>query len=625
MGSVIRQIDVTVPMAVLGPEGLPALRVEQPPDLSHADRILLGEQEGRELADRPVSALPYRHQNHYGRELASRTVPGVELSNAHLRAIFLPSLGGRLWSLEEVASGRQLLFQPDGIQFGNLALRDAWFSGGIEWNLGMTGHWGLTSAPVGAGVVEVDGQQVLRMWAWERLTRMVWRMDVWLPEDSSFLFTSPRITNHHDHATPFYWWSNAAVPLQDSSRVLAPATTAVFNNYAGVLERVAYPDVPDRSRPPTAPQAVDYFFDTATDDATPHPAPWVAGVADGEPGLLMVSSSELRGKKLFVWGNTRGGGKWQDWLNGTGRYYELQSGWARTQKEHVSLPGRATASWVEAYGAVAVDPTAEVEHAIEDVEALVPAAGMVEAEAIFRSVVGEAPEVLHAPDGWGRVEVEAGLLAHDDATPFDRATLDAEQSAWVAVAGGIAPPALLDRSPQTGPEWEVALHRAVPGTQRSLHLGYVAWANGHRESAERHWREALEFDSGNAMALHALTVCSEDGWDAFDFAERAREADPEDDDLLVAYLQRASAVPTLVLAVIERLTPMRRELPRVRVAEARALVAEGHLAEAGDIIATLELPNLREVSTELADVWSEYAAAAGIEDTLPEHLDFAMG
>ncbi len=620
----IRRVDVPVRMAELGSEGLPALQIQQPPGMSVSDRVLLGEQEGRLLADRPASALPYRHQNHYTRDLAPRILPGVELSNAHLRATFLPTLGGRLWSLEEVSSGRQLLFQPDGIQFGNLALRDAWFSGGVEWNLGMTGHWGLTSAPVGAGIVEVDGSQVLRMWAWERLTRMVWRMDACLPEDSTFLFIAPRITNHHADATPFYWWSNAAVPQRESSRVLAPARSALFNNYSGALERVAYPDTPDRSRPAGAPQAVDYFFDTAT-GGTPHPSPWVAGCTDDGAGLLLASSPELRGKKLFVWGNTRGGSKWQEWLNGAGRYFELQSGWARTQKEHISLEGGATASWVEAYGATGVVPLNDHDEAVRSIEKVVPVRGMAEAAEIFARAAHLAPAVLCEPDGWGRVEVEAGFLPHDNSAPFIHASLDGEQRAWLAVAGGAAPSALLERSPQTGSDWQGAVERLAPGAQRSLQLGYLEWAKGSRTCAERHWRDVLGHDSSNAMALHALTMCTEDGWEAFDFAERAHEANWQDDDLLVEYLQRASAVPLLVLSVIERLSDARVQLPRVRVAHARALVTQGHLAEARAIIDTLVLPNLRELSVELAGLWSEYAEAAGIDDSLPEHLDFAMG
>ncbi|MEO7586723.1 MAG: DUF5107 domain-containing protein [Arachnia sp.] len=620
----IRQLEVSIPMADLGREGLPVLQIQQPPDLSSADRVLLGEQPGRHLIDRPGSALPYRHQNHYGRQVTARVLPAIELSNSHLRAVFLPSLGGRLWSLEEVATGRQLLFQPDAIQFGNLALRDAWFAGGVEWNLGMTGHWGLTCSPVGAGIVEVDGQQVLRMWAWERLTRMVWRMDAFLPEDSPFLFTSPRIVNGGDTAVPLYWWSNAAVPLTADSRVLAPAATAVFNNYEGILERVAYPDSPDRSRPADAPQAVDYFFDTSAGDGVPHPSPWVAGCNVDGTGTLLASSSELRGKKLFVWGNTRGGGKWQDWLNGSGRYFELQSGWARTQKEHVALESGSTATWVEAFGAVVADPGVDFMQSVDAVASQVPTEGMHRAAAVLDRAAALVPVVWHQPDGWGRVEVEAGLLAHDASAPFGGAPLDEAQRAWLDVAAGATPDASLARAPQTGAAWEALVARTDPGAHRELQLGYLAWAGGRREVAEQHWRRSLAEEARNPMALHALATCSEDGWDSFDFAERAHEADPHDDDLLVDYLQRAQGVPTLVLSVVERLTPQRRAVPRVRIAEARALVAQGHLAEARDMIEDLVLPNLREVSTELADLWAEYSAASGTDDPLPEHLDFAM-
>ncbi|WP_233557745.1 DUF5107 domain-containing protein [Tessaracoccus antarcticus] len=621
---VIRHVEVTIPTATLGPEGLPVLQVQQPPDLSAADRILLGEQPGRPLAARPASALPYRHQNHYGRDVAPQTLPAIELSNSHLRAVFLPGLGGRLWSLEEVASGRQLLFQPDAIQFGNLALRDAWFAGGVEWNLGMTGHWGLTCTPVGAGVVDVDGQQVLRMWAWERLTRMVWRMDAFLPEDSPFLFTSPRITNHGDDAVPFYWWSNAAVAMRADSRVLAPATSAVFNNYAGTLERVAFPDDPDRSRPAHAPQAVDYFFDTVSEQGLAHPSPWVAGCDEDGTGTLLASSSDMRGKKLFVWGNTRGGGKWQDWLNGTGRYFELQSGWARTQKEHIALAPGHTATWVEAFGSVEADPAADFDAAVAQVADQVPTDGMARAGDLFERAAALQPTIWHQADGWGRVETEAGFLQDDPSAPFGDAPLDESQRAWLGVARGSALDSALERSPQTGAPWAAAVSRTPPGAHRELHLGYLAWAGGRREEAEQHWRRALAEDPHNSMALHALATCSEDGWDSFDFAERAHEADPRDDDLLVDYLQRSHTVPTLVLSVVERLSPQRRALPRVRVAEARALVTQGHLAEARDMMADLVLPNLREVSTELADLWAEYSTASGTSDPLPEHLDFAM-
>lgn len=611
-------------MANPGADGLPVLEVEQVLSLSPGDRLLLGEHEGRPLVDRPVSVLPYRRQNHYDRDLTPTKLPAVEVSNKHLRAVFLPSLGGRLWSLEDVHSGRHLLFRPDGIQFGNLALRDAWFSGGIEWNLGMTGHWGLTNEPVGACVLEVDGQQVLRMWAWERLTRMVWRMDVCLPDDSRFLFTSPRIVNRSDETKPFYWWSNSAVAMRPESRVVVPASSAVLHSYELQLERVAYPGSPDLSRPATSPRAVDYFFETAPAGSDAHPAPWVAACDADGPGILLASTAELRGKKLFAWGSTRGGSKWQQWLNGQGRYFELQSGFSRTQKEHVALLPGHTATWVEAFGAVDADPTGEFDETVKHVAAQVPSAGMERARHLFEQAAGLPPDVWHPADGWGRVEVDAGFLPEDPTTPFGTAPLDPVQRAWLEVARGSGPESLLAKSPQTGAPWEDALSRAEPSWERDLLLGYAAWGRGERVLAEKYWRESLAGEPRNAMALHALATCSSDGWDSFDFAERAYEADPDDDDLLVDYLRRAVTVPPVVLAVTQRLASSRRALPRVRVAEARALVAQGSLAEARDIIDSLVVPNLRELSTDLSDLWAEYTRAAGTDDPLPEHLDFGM-
>ncbi len=620
----IRQIHITVPMADLGSDGLPVLDVGQVLSLSPSDRELLGEHMGRPLVDRPVSVLPYRRQNHYGRTLAPQTLPAIEMSNEHLRAVFLPSLGGRLWSLEDRASGRDLLFQPDAIQFGNLALRDAWFSGGIEWNLGMTGHWGLTNAPVGAGIVEVGGQQVLRMWAWERLTRMVWRMDACLPEGSRFLFTSPRISNTSEETAPFYWWSNAAIAMRDESRVVVPASSAVQHSYELELVRVAYPGTPDVTRPSTMPRAVDYFFETAPVDAEAHEAPWVAACSDGGPGTLLASTADLRGKKLFAWGGTRGGSRWQDWLNGNGRYFELQSGFSRTQQEHVALPAGQMLTWVEAFGPVEADPSMDFTEAVRHITAQVPSDHMQEARDLFERAAPLEPVVWHAGDGWGRVEVEAGFLPRDPATPFDTAPLNAVHRAWLAVAGGQQPSSLLVRSPQTGAPWEDALLRTAPSWQRDLLLGYTAWSRGERSMAEDHWRASVAGEPHNAMALHALALSSSDGWDSFDYAERAHEADPDDDDLLVDYLTRSVTVPTLVLAVVERLSATRRALPRVMMAEARALVAQGSLAESKDIIDALVLPDLRELGSDLSDLWAEYTAAAGIDEPLPEHLDFTM-
>ena len=58
------------------------------------------------------------------------------LENEFLRATVALDLGGRLLSLYDRRAGRELLYVNPVVQPANLALRNAWFSGGVEWNIG---------------------------------------------------------------------------------------------------------------------------------------------------------------------------------------------------------------------------------------------------------------------------------------------------------------------------------------------------------------------------------------------------------------------------------------------------------------------------------------------------------
>ncbi|HUG51800.1 MAG TPA: DUF5107 domain-containing protein, partial [Terrimesophilobacter sp.] len=125
----------------------------------------------------PRNLYPYREQADYGRELHERRLNTVVLENEHLRAVFLPELGGRLWELFDKTAGKHLVHTGRAIQFANLALRNAWFAGGVEWNIGTRGHSPTTCSPLHAALVHTDdGQQVLRMWEFDRLREVVFQV-----------------------------------------------------------------------------------------------------------------------------------------------------------------------------------------------------------------------------------------------------------------------------------------------------------------------------------------------------------------------------------------------------------------------------------------------------------------
>ncbi len=303
------------------------------------------------------SVLPYLVQDGYGRDRRPAEHTVAVLENDVLRATFLLSLGGRLWSLVHKPTGRELLYRNPVFQPANLALRNAWFAGGVEWNIGTIGHSPTTCEPLHAvRVLQPDGTPVLRMYEFERLREVVFQVDAWLPEGSAVLLVHVRIVNPNDVETPMYWWSNVAVPQADDVRVLAPADEAWQLANESPLRRVPIPvlDGQDRTYTTRASEATDYFFAIADDQRR-----WIAALDGSGTGLVQTSTDRLRGRKLFLWGRSPGGDHWQEWLGQPGReYLEIQAGLARTQLEHLPMPGRASWAWVEAYGLLESDPDA---------------------------------------------------------------------------------------------------------------------------------------------------------------------------------------------------------------------------------------------------------------------------
>ena len=292
----------------------------------------------------------------------------------------LPQLGGRVWSLRDLATGRDLIFANPQLVFANLALTGAWFAGGIEWNLGSTGHAATTCRPLFAGVVETERGPLLRLWEWERTRDLVFQVDLMLAENAPVLLAFVRVRNPDDGPKPLYWWTNLAAAEKPGVRVLAPATRAWRTGYDGsmVSVEVPFPDSADAdmSYPLRAQRAADYFFEIPGGRRA-----WIAAVETDGHGVVQTASEAMTGRKLFLWGTAAGGRRWQEWLGGSGRrYLEIQAGLATTQLEHLRIDGRGEVSWVEAYAPVDADPvrvhgpwsqaTAEID---EQLDRLLPA------------------------------------------------------------------------------------------------------------------------------------------------------------------------------------------------------------------------------------------------------------
>ncbi|MEV0648701.1 DUF5107 domain-containing protein [Phytomonospora sp. NPDC050363] len=657
-----------LPIAPLGPDSpLPPLPAAT--DI-HADADISGVP--GEVFDlgygRVPSVLPYTTQDGYGRERGPGELRVAVLENEHLRATVALDLGGRLWSLVDKATGRELLYRNPVFQPANLALRGAWFSGGVEWNLGTTGHTPLTCAPMHAARVDTPEGPVLRLWEFERLREVPYQLDFCLPEGSRFLYVHVRIVNTQDVDVPMYWWSNIAVPASEETRVIAPADASYRFAYEGSLELIEAPVHKglDYSYPGRAPHAADYFFRLEKGQR-----PWIAAV-DGEGhGLLQASTARLTGRKLFVWGENPGGRRWQDWLTepGSGGYLEIQAGLARTQLEHLPMAAGDTWAWVEAYGALDVSPDAthapdwpaarEAVQSQLDERLPLPALNS-RLDEWARWCDARPTERLSTGSGWGALERHrrnaVGANPADlPGIPFRDDTLTDAQEPWLRLLDEGRLPAADPSVPPvahiSGPGWLGLLEEAAGDADwhGTYQLGLARVAAGDTAGARAAWEDSAGA-TPNAWALRALAHQ--------DRVDPAFGGEPAADRYLKAYRlappswQFAVEACGALLdagrledakAVLDDLPEPHRSHGRVAVCRVRVALAGGELDQAASVFADgFEVPDLREGEISLDGLWNEVARrtvadALGLDVNdeqvrlkarqdfpLPERYDFRM-
>lgn len=129
------------------------------------------------------SILPYQLLDDYDRSQEDGSLSAIFIENDHLKLTVYPQYGGRLASIYYKTEDRELLFHNPVFQPANLAILNAWFSGGIEWNGLMPGHTLVTCSPVFAAKVETDSGPILRLYEFDRVREAIWQVDLYLPPD----------------------------------------------------------------------------------------------------------------------------------------------------------------------------------------------------------------------------------------------------------------------------------------------------------------------------------------------------------------------------------------------------------------------------------------------------------
>lgn len=653
MKTTITVSSLSVPAAQLGPMNpLPDLKTVQ---YVHSG-VTLGPHVTKEEAERigygmVQSILPYKIQDGYDRDRRLRSFRAVVLENDALRATFVPELGGRLWSLYQKKACRELLHVNPVFQPCHLALRNAWFSGGIEWNVGIKGHTPYTCDPLHAEIVENDYMRILRMYEYERIRKCVYCLEAYLPDDSDVLYVKTRIHNTSGKTVPMYWWSNMAVNETFDTRVIAPGESALECYYSGTsyqMDKVTMPvrKGTDCSYPSRLRISTDYFYCVPEDSKK-----WICAVEKDGRGLFEASTANLTGKKVFQWGMTPGGRHWQEYLSQPGSaYVEIQSGLARTQLEHIPMEKDDTWEFVEAFGMVSTNPEAafdtDYRRAQEEAEASIFSVlqsrtpDMLQMDEGWRQLSGQRGQLIQNGSGWGALENLRRKQQGEPLLPayctFSESSLHTEQSDWVHLLNtGVFAPKPVQEEPasyMSDENW-LELLKAQNDWYGQLQYGVALYGLGRAEEAMSAFRRSYALqENGWACRNIAQLEKLQEHWEeaelwlgrAVEMLDWNRHICGEYLDLLNNHGQSAKA-----LACLATLPKDVQKHPRIVLQRIIALNRSGHPEEAQRLLESgLVLPDIREGEVSLAAVWEEVQRAREaiglLPKPLPYELDFRM-
>ncbi len=646
----LRLESFSMPSGEIGKERIfpPLKPLSSAQAISHVDSSL-SEDERRNIGiGIEPHALPYSIQSGYGRKRSMREFRTAVLENNVMRATFLLEFGGRLWSLFHKKAGRELLYRNPVFQPANLAIRDAWFSGGVEWNIGILGHCPFTYSPLfTAEAAGYGGMPCLRMYEWERIRQTPFQVDCFFPDDdSAFLNVAVRIVNPNDHPVRMYWWSNIAVPETSRTRVLCPATSAITHEYPSGITKVPVPvwNGVDASYPANLARAIDFFYVIPDGHRR-----WEAAVDGDGSGLVHVSSEILKGRKLFVWGTGKGGRRWQDFLSEPGHpYLEIQAGIARSQMETISMEAHSELSWLEAYGLLEADPgkvhgtdwncaVAEVDRFLD---AEIPRPEFDRIEKQHSSFLKTAPsKLLQQGSGWGALELMRLKAAGkepfcDNATPFPETSLTKLQAPWI---GLLESGTFFTADDLPRPDWivqdewrELLEHAAADNYYRRLHLGVMHYHAGDKAAAENHWRSSLSMKENVAACRNLAVLLAEQGKpdEAVGFWLKALSLLPGDMALLEesegSFI--ASRRAKELLDIVRKLPKEKLAKGRMRLLMIRLHIELGETDSAAALFAEeFETDDLREGENTLAELWWRLSVMrlAGNRPANPELLEKA--
>ncbi len=596
--------------------------------------------------------LPHQVQNQYDRARIDLEFDSAVLENEYLKATFVTALGGRLWSLYDKKAGKELLYANDVFQPGNLALRNAWLSGGVEWNIGIKGHNMWTCSPLFAEELkDKDGNPMLRMYEYERIRGVAYSITAKLEKD--VLLVHPEIENTSDNEVHMYWWSNIAVDETPNTRVISPCEKSFWCAYEEGAYYLGNAEIPinegvDVTYTMNLERSRDFFYKIPENEKK-----WITAVDEEGYGLIHMSTPELVGRKVFAWGEGEGGKHWNHWLSDCGKkYIEIQAGLLKTQLEHFLMDGNSKLSWTEGYGALQGNP--EVLHGndwngvIDEVKSHIKDQQAIVENASFE--IGGQGTLKYMGSGWGAIENMTRQIPISTSLDFPKVSVNDECCEWVKLleTGILDVPdkKLPIKSYVKGDVWIEKLKVAKDSWYKYNQLGVTLWTtNGDLDGAYEAFLKSVEIEP-NAWSYRNLAQIEKNEYGSLDkaveYMEKAIKEKNDYQPLWVNYAEALVAIKDFAkwTEVYEQMVPENlKSNGRLKMLYALALVEVDRYEESLAILMdNFVMPDIKEGEFSISHIWLEIhrkklaaEGVTGLSDAeiyakypLPYELDFRM-
>ena len=590
--------------------------------------------------------LPYTLRDNYDRARKPRKFLSVTIENDFLKAVILPEIGGRVWSLYDKKRGRELVFKNPVFQPCNFGLRNAWAAGGIEFNIGMTGHCVHTSDTVFCAINRYkDGRETVNIYEYERIRGVAWSVELYLPDGSDSLFARVTVENRSDEQKYMYWWTNIAVAEEKGQRMLTPCEKAFVKRYEDGAHLLSLRDIAGESNaetlcPEKNGRTIDYFYKIPEEREK-----WMVSADGGSYGLAYTSTDLLKGRKLFTWGMNNGGRNWCEFLSDKGLYYaEIQGGLAYHQFEHIHMPPNADWQWVEAYTPFqgnGLFHSPDVFAAQNEAEKSLKMNGAeIKKADVYKGLTPEnkeTAEYVTLGTGWGYIEnllrEKRGQAGISKNCAFGKNSVSGAEKGWLyLIENGRFPSEGITEPPEsfmTGRDITERLEKAAAnggGAYTYLQLGVALFAAERHGEASAAWEKSLKLKP-NAWAARNIAMLKRHFGDyktACVYMKQAVSLSPAYRPLLIDCAKLFTEAERYGdwLEIYEGISRELKKAGRIKYLTALAYIGLGMRSQAEKLVnGDLVIEDLREGDLSIEKIWDELY---GEGYPLPKALDFRM-